>query len=235
MIGPFALVRFDMAGTTVRDDGAVETAFEAALASVGVEPGGGAFARAQEVVRTTMGWSKADVFARLLDPESAGRATEAFAAAYEAFVAAGQVAEIPGAGAVIRGLRAQGVLVCLTTGFAPSTRDALIGALGWSAEIDLALSPADVGRGRPAPDMVLGAMARLGVPDPAGVAVVGDTVSDLEAGTAAGAAAVIGVLSGAHDAVTLAAAPHTALVADVTAVPGVLERGGRGSARVDTK
>ena len=164
MIGPFALVCFDMAGTTVRDDGAVESAFEAALASVGVEPGGAAFARAQEVVRTTMGWSKADVFARLLDPGSAARATEAFATAYEAVVAAGQVGETPGAGAVIRELRARGVLVCLTTGFAPSTRDALIGALGWSTEIDLALSPADVGRGARPPTWCSGPWPASGCP-----------------------------------------------------------------------
>ena len=77
-------------------------------------------------------------------------------------------------------------------------------ALGWRTEVDLALSPADVGRGRPAPDLVLGAMARLGVDDPGAVAVVGDTVSDLEAGHAAGAGAVVGVLSGAHDAAALA-------------------------------
>ena len=83
-------------------------------------------------------------------------------------------------------------------------------------EIDLALSPADVGRGRPAPDLILGAMARLGVDDPAAVAVVGDTVSDLEAGHAAGAGAVVGVLSGAHDEATLDAASPTAVIADVT-------------------
>ena len=151
----------------------------------------------------------------------------AFAAAYEATVAAGKVSEIPGALAVLRHLRAHGVLVCLTTGFAPSTRDALLDALGWRDEVDLALSPADVGRGRPAPDMVLGAMARLGVRQAAAVAVVGDTVSDLEAGTAAGAGAVIGVLSGAHDEAALAAAPHTALLADVTGLAALLERGGR--------
>jgi len=56
------------------------------------------------------------------------------------------------------------------------------------------------------------------------VAVVGDTVSDLEAGTRAGAGAVIGVLSGAHDAATLGAAPHTALIADVSELIGVLSR-----------
>jgi phosphoglycolate phosphatase-like HAD superfamily hydrolase len=74
--------------------------------------------------------------------------------------------------------------------------------------------------------MILAAMVRLGVDDPAAVAVVGDTVSDLESGTAAGAGAVIGVLSGAHDFATLARMPHTALIADITALPAELEAGG---------
>ena len=174
------------------------------------------------VVRQTMGWSKADVFARLLGPTEAAEATRAFAAAYEAIVASGAVGEIPGALQVLRDLRARGVKVCLTTGFAPSTRDALLRALGWQAEVDLALSPADVVRGRPAPDLILGAMARLGVDDPGAVAVAGDTVSDLEAGHAAGAGAVIGVLSGAHDAAALATAAPTAVIDDVTSLIEVL-------------
>jgi phosphonatase-like hydrolase len=222
VIGRFALACLDMAGTTVRDDGAVDAAFAAALDAVGVTSGTPRYARAARVVRETMGWSKADVFATLLDPADASRATAAFAAAYEALVAAGSVTPLPGALDVIRLLRASGVKVCLTTGFAPSTRDALLDALDWGDEIDLALSPADVGRGRPAPDMVLGAMARLGVADPKAVVVVGDTVSDLEAGTAAGAGAVVGVLSGAHDEAQLEAAPHTAIVLDLTGLVALL-------------
>ena len=225
MIGPFALACLDMAGTTVRDDGAVEAAFTSALGAVGIAEGSRRYEEAQVFVRETMGWSKADVFARLLEPGEAEEATAAFAAAYEAIVAAGDVTEIPGARQVLRDLRARGVQVCLTTGFAQSTRDALLRALGWGPEVDLALSPADVGRGRPAPDMILGAMARLGVDDPRAVAVVGDTVSDLEAGHAARAGAVIGVLSGAHDEATLAAASPTAIIPDVTRLLGVLASG----------
>jgi phosphonatase-like hydrolase len=211
VIGPFALVCLDMAGTTVRDDGAVDAAFTTALATIGIGAGSPGFAEAQELVHDTMGWSKADVFAA------------AFAAAYEEIVEAGEVGEVPGALVMIRALRARGVRVCLTTGFAPSTRDALLDVLGWRDEIDLALSPADVGRGRPAPDLILGAMDRLGVDDPEAVAVVGDTVSDLEAGSRAGAGAVIGVLSGAHDESALAAAPHTAIIADITELLPTLE------------
>ena len=227
MIGPYALACLDMAGTTVRDDGAVEAAFTTALAAVGIAPATARYREAQAVVRRTMGWSKADVFATLLEPAEAAAATAAFAAAYEAIVAAGDVSEIPGARQVLRDLRSEGVKVCLTTGFAPSTRDALLDALGWRGEVDLALSPADVGRGRPAPDLVLGAMARLGIDDPAAVAVVGDTVSDLEAGHAAGAGAVIGVLSGAHDEAGLRAASPTAVIADVTGLLDVLGRARR--------
>jgi len=223
MIGRFALACLDMAGTTVRDDGAVESAFDAARASVGIEPGSSRYDEARTLVLETMGWSKADVFAALLDAAAAARATAAFAVAYEEIVARGAVEEIPGARAVLRALRAAGVRVCLSTGFAPSTRDALLGALGWESEIDLALSPADVGRGRPAPDLILGAMQRLGIDDPGAVAVAGDTVSDLQAGTAAHAGAVIGVLSGAHDRATLEKVPHTALIPDITGLIAELQ------------
>jgi phosphoglycolate phosphatase len=215
VIGRFSLACLDMAGTTVRDDGAVESAFEAALVAVGIEPGSRRYDEARALVLETMGWSKADVFAALLDAGAAARATAAFAVAYEQTVAAGGIQEIAGARDVMRELRAAGVQVCLSTGFAPSTRDALLDALGWRSEIDLALSPADVGRGRPAPDLILGAMERLGVEDPSAVAVAGDTVSDLQAGSAAHAGAVIGVLSGAHDRATLEAAPHTDLIPDI--------------------
>jgi phosphoglycolate phosphatase len=224
LIGPFALVVLDMAGTTVRDDGVVDDAFVSALSSVGIEPGNPRFAAAEVYVRDTMGQSKAEVFAALLDPDQAARATEAFARAYEKIVASGRVRPMDGALDVFATLREHGVKVALTTGFAPSTRDALIASLGWGDQVDLALSPADCGRGRPAPDMIFGAMQRLGVADAGAVAVVGDTVSDLEAGTNAGARAVIGVLSGAHDRATLLAAPHTDLIDDITGLIGVLTK-----------
>ena len=142
MIGPYVLACLDMAGTTVRDDGAVEAAFDDALAAVGVARGTLRHDEAHRFVHETMGWSKADVFAELLDTEDTRRATARFASAYEAIVAAGTVEAIDGASDVLRELRARGVRTCLTTGFAPSTRDALLDALGWRADIDLALSPA---------------------------------------------------------------------------------------------
>ena len=72
-----------------------------------------------------------------------------------------------------------GIRVCLATGFSPATRDAIIDTLGWWPLIDLALSPADAGRGRPWPDLPLTALLRLGGGAVSELAVVGDTPSDI--------------------------------------------------------
>ena len=139
MIGPFALACLDMAGTTVRDDGLVDQAFTLALESVGIDPDRDRLESARRYVLDTMGQSKADVFAALLEPAEAARATAEFAAAYESLVASGRASAMPGADDLFAALRAAGVAVCLTTGFAPSTRDALIEMLGWADAIDLAI------------------------------------------------------------------------------------------------
>ena len=62
---------------------------------------------------------------------------------------------------------------------------------------------------KPAPDMLLAACAAVGVA-PARTIIVGDSVADMWMGRAAGAALVVGVLSGASPAALLA--PHADLV-----------------------
>jgi phosphonatase-like hydrolase len=114
------------------------------------------------------------------------------------------------------------VRLCLTTGFSPATRDRIIDTLDWAGNIDLALSPADAGRGRPWPDMILTAVLRLRIDDVAEVAVAGDTTSDLLAGTRSGASVVAGVLTGAHSAEELVEAPHTHLLDSIGDLPGVV-------------
>jgi phosphonatase-like hydrolase len=129
---------------------------------------------------------------------------------------------LPGATEALARLRDQGLRVCLTTGFSAHTQRRILDVLGWDTLTDLALSPADVARGRPYPDMVLTAVLRLGVDDVRQVAVAGDTVSDLLAGTRAGAGLVAGVTTGAHDATALATAPHTHILTSIAALPDVV-------------
>lgn len=223
MTTPLELVVLDMAGTTVLDDGVVEQAFQRAAQRTGVAdrmP----WAEALEYVRVTMGQSKIDVFTHLADGDvaAAERATAAFESAYAEIVREQGVSEIPGAADAIQGLKDAGLRVVLTTGFAPVTRDALIDGLGWSGLVDLALSPVDAGRGRPAPDLVLAALLRTGASAVAAVAVAGDTVSDVESGRRAGAGFVAGVLSGAHDRDALDRAGADAVLSDVTGLRALL-------------
>jgi phosphoglycolate phosphatase len=186
----------DMAGTTVRDDGSVLEAFGAAIATQNLPAA--TFNQAMRDVKSSMGQSKIEVFRRILGSEQAAQqANQAFEDHYAAAVRAGHVTAMPGATEVFKICRDAGIRVCLTTGFSPATRDAIISELGWGDLIDLALSPADAGRGRPWPDLPLTALLFLHGGAVSELAVAGDTASDVESGLRAGAGIVAGVLSGA--------------------------------------
>jgi phosphonatase-like hydrolase len=217
----YTIACLDMAGTTVADDGVVMDAFETAISNRGLSLDG--YERAMKNVRATMGQSKIEVFRRILgDESSALDANEAFENHYERAVRAGAVRPLPGAAETITALRAAGLKVCLLTGFSPSTRDALLDALDWRPLIDLALSPADAGRGRPWPDLPLTALLRLGGGDVRELAVAGDTRSDIESGLRAGAGLVAGVLTGGTPPEELAAAGATHVLDSVLGLPALV-------------
>ena len=199
-----------MAGTTVVDDGLVEQAFTVAVGSLGVVPGNEKFDGMMTHVRATMGESKISVFRHLFAAETQAQAANAaFERAYGDLVAGGSCAALPGAADAIGQLRSAGVRVALTTGFSPTTREAILTALGWADIADIALSPADAGRGRPYPDLALTALLRLRLDDVRTIATVGDTAYDVLAGLRAGASIAAGVLTGAHDEARLRSAGAT--------------------------
>jgi phosphonatase-like hydrolase len=226
---PLELLVCDLAGTTVRDDGVVEQAFQRAAETTDVI-GDTPWDEALDYVRSTMGQSKFDVFTHLAsgDTVKATRATAEFEKAYADLITSGGVEAMPGAEALFEWVRGTGAKVALTTGFSPVTRDAILDRLGWRDLVDLALSPADVGRGRPAPDLILTALIRTSTSSVDRVAVVGDTVSDIESGHNAGAGLVVGVTSGAHDHDALTAAGADAVLANVAELHSQLS-----SARAD--
>ncbi len=216
------LVCLDMAGTTVSDDGVVDRAFGAALDAAGVD-GPGERQAMVEYVGQTMGTSKIEVFRALFGREDRARAANgAFEAAYDDAVRRGDVAPIAGAAHCLEVLRAAGVKLALTTGFSVGTRDLLLDRLGWRPLVDLVLSPADAGRGRPYPDMILTALLRLEVDSVSAVGVVGDTAADMRSGRRAGAAIVAGVLTGSDNAERLQAAGATHVLDSVAVLPDLL-------------
>jgi len=210
------MVAFDVAGTVLNDDGLVIAAFKAAFERTQPELWPTHGAQWTQYALDTMGQSKIDVFTELLgDTNKAEQANIAFEESYVREIAKVGAVSIPGAQEIFAYLRSQGIAVALTTGFSRSTLDTLITELGWRDLIDVSVTPGEAGRGRPHPDMLEKAAAAAGATHPANVIVLGDTASDMKAGVAFGAGQVIGVLTGAHDELTLHDAGATTVVNSV--------------------
>ncbi|NMH96365.1 HAD family hydrolase [Pseudonocardia acidicola] len=214
----------DMAGTTVADDGMVFDAVRTALRAVRIVPEGPRFPALRRQAEATMDRSTIAVFGELLDGDMhrARRANAAFEACFETQLRAGRIHEVPGARAAMSALRAAGLTVVLSSGFAPAVRDALIAALGWSDVVDLLVCPADVdGRGLPDPAMLLAAAASVDA-DPAEVVAAGDATSGMLAARRAGTGLAIGVRTGAHGERALRAAGADDVIDSVADLPALL-------------
>ncbi|WP_433413568.1 phosphonatase-like hydrolase [Microtetraspora malaysiensis] len=234
------LVVLDMAGTTVEEHGAVYQALAEAVTAAGGRP-------TEADIQRWMGASKREAITRLLaestghDPDEAtvDAAFADFRARLDKAYRDRPPTPLPGVPEALARIRAAGVKVALTTGFDREVTTALLATLGWrvapgAAPVDGAVDVADgvvidasvcvddVPTGRPAPYMIFRAMEATGVWDVARVAVAGDTVRDLQAGTNAGARLVVGVLTGKLDAVGLGAERHTHLLPGVADLPELL-------------
>ncbi|MEJ7891909.1 MAG: phosphonatase-like hydrolase [Solirubrobacteraceae bacterium] len=212
----------DIAGTTVQEHGAVYAALQDAVNAAGGDVDRPAVARwmgadKQEAVRALLGSLATDELVEQAHADFSSRLADAYEQrSPEPFAG---VAELIGE------LRADGVRVALTTGFDRAIAEPLLASIGWDRDtVDALVCADEVAAGRPAPYMVFRAMERCGVHRVDRIAVVGDTVLDLRAGTSAGAAAVIGVLTGGVDVAVLGAERHTHLLPGLADLPGVLEQ-----------
>jgi len=222
------LVVFDMAGTTVHDDDAVNRCLCAALAGAGVKV-------SRDEVNEVMGTPKPIAIALLLErrkyhgasapPAEVTSIHDDFLQRMIAFYRADPaVREVDGASEVFRQLRRAGVKVALDTGFSRDIVDAILHRLGWSGNdlLDATVASDEVPRGRPHPDLLFRAMKLTGATDARRVAKVGDTPSDLQEGHSAGCGFVIGVTNGSHTRRQLESHPHTHLVENLRELPGLI-------------
>ena len=224
---PVSLVCCGLIGTTVTDNGMVERAYAEAIATQGVVTGTTAYARCMAGVHRSRGQSTIGVL-RSLFPESQARAQAAqlaFDRSYSAAVARTGVVAMPGAEQAIDKLRGTGARVCLISGFSQRLLGLVIDTLGWWDRIDLALSPDEVPRGCPWPDLVLAAMLRLGVNDVRDAIVAHGTESGVLSGRRSGVGAVVGVLTGTHTTERLRRAGASHVLGSVSELPDLLAAG----------
>lgn len=216
------LVVFDMAGTTVQAADQVPAAFQQAFQQFGVT-------LSDEEIRSVRGRSKREAISDLLTrhlgladlprltPEVYSKFQRILMERYETQ----GVEPVDGAGETFEWLKIRDVKVALSTGFDRALTALLLRIVGWDKSLDVVVCNEDVPRGRPAPYMVFRAMEWTGCECVHRVAVVGDTVSDLQAAYNAGARWRIGVLSGAHSETQLKSCPYSEIITSVKELPSV--------------
>lgn len=220
------LVVFDMAGTTVRDDDAVNTCLRQALAKHA--------AVSRDEVNAVMGLPKPIAIQELLKSKGKSGGTALVESIHSDFLQrmlshyrthAG-IEPMPHTDETFARLKKAGVRLALDTGFSRPIVDAILERLGWrkGGILDATVASDEVARGRPHPDLILKAMEQTGINDAAHVAKVGDTPSDLLEGTAARCGLVVGVTNGTHTRQQLAVHPHTHLIGNLSELtPLILE------------
>jgi phosphoglycolate phosphatase len=218
---PVSLVCCGLIGTVVTDGGMVDRAYAEAIATQGVVTGTTAYARCMAQVHQQRGQSTVDVLQTMF-PESQARGQAAHLALDRSFCdAVGRMGATPAPGAVaaMERLASAGIRICLITSFSRRVMTVVLDTLSWWDRIDLALSPEDVPRGSPMPDLILAAMLRLGVTDVRETAVAYDTQSGILSARRAGAGIVAGILGGTHSGDRLRQAGATHLIHGIAELP----------------
>ncbi|MBL7728251.1 MAG: HAD hydrolase-like protein [Dinghuibacter sp.] len=212
---PIQLAVFDMAGTTVYDNGNVAEAFVSAFKHFGLTIG-------QEAATRVMGYRKKEAIRLLLDEqgilvpandhELVERVHDQFIQQMIAYYEhTPDLKEQRGAGDLFRWLQSEHIQVALNTGFVKAITDTILRRLGWHEHpaINAVISSDEVPNGRPFPDMIYMLMEKTGVTEKAAVLKIGDTVVDMLEGKNAGCGLVVGITAGAGRRAELeAVGPH---------------------------
>ena len=223
------LVVFDLAGTTVKDDRNVHKVLQKALAKHGVTV-------SLEDCNDVMGLPKPIAIRDLLERRYEGsrpvttawineihnRFVEEMILFYKTDPSVG---EKEGVSDTFRKLKANNMKVVVDTGFDRQITDPLLDRLGWKSEalIDGSVTSDEVERGRPYPDLIFRAMELTNVSDASQVVKVGDTISDMHEGQAAGCGMVVGVTTGAFSREVLSEAKPTHLIEQLPQLLDILD------------
>ncbi|HEV2482510.1 MAG TPA: HAD-IA family hydrolase [Puia sp.] len=224
------LVVFDIAGTTVRDNGSVADAFIAAFRDFGFE-------MPRDEVKKVMGFRKMDAITLLLgkfapahkdDEQLIDRIHIRFIDTMIAFYRDDQeLAPFPHAEKLFAELHKRGIKVALNTGFTRSITDAILHRLRWderSPLIDQTICSDEVPFGRPHPDMIKTLVRDLEISSASHVLKVGDTEVDVEEGRNAGCGIVVSVTTGAYTREQLEGYKPDFIIDDLSELLPIIEK-----------
>ena len=217
------LIVLDVGGTIIEDRGDIPALLHSALAHHGIE------VTAAEIAQVR-GASKREVVRKFVEQKSPAQADRDKLASeiYQEFSRQlsdvyRSVPPIAGAEETFRKLARAGYQLATSTGFDRDITTQIFRRLKWEHYFVASMTSDDVVLGRPAPYMLFHAMEAARVENVAEVMAVGDTPLDLQAANNAALHGVVGVLTGAGTAETLAREPHTHILPSVAELPGVLQ------------
>jgi phosphonatase-like hydrolase len=229
-MGSVQLVVFDIAGTTVRDNGSVAEAFLSAFRDFD-------FTIPVGDIKKVMGFRKMDAIVLLLEKFAPDVKDDDFLIdrihtrfidkMIEFYRNDETLAPFPNAESVFSALKARGIKIALNTGFTRSITDTILHRLRWderSPLIDRVICSDEVAHGRPHPDMIKTLMDELSIVSPEGVLKVGDTEVDVEEGRNAACGTVVSVTTGAYTRDQLASYGPDFIIDDLQELLPIIEQ-----------
>lgn len=196
------LVVFDMIGTVLHDDHAIEKSLLAAFQSMDL------FVDPQQIV-SVMGMEKREAIHTLCqhltiqDPSLVENIYLEFQHQLRRLYMHEHLpAPFSDAEEVFAWLNQNHIQVALNTGFDRAITHFILQQTGWinHAHIQAVVSAEDVQHGRPHPDMIRHLMQLTGVNEASRVMKIGDTPMDIQEGRNAGCGCVVAVTTGSFDA-----------------------------------
>ncbi len=201
---PIKLAVFDMAGTTIKDNSNVASAFLEAFFIHGFDQ------VTLEEAQEKMGYPKPLAIRDILEKHVSGDleiSQGLVDAIHSTFVKnmiayyrnTEGIAPMEDAEEVFRELQKLGVIIGLDTGFGREITDAILERVGWKNTplLDITVCSDEVENGRPYPDMIHTMMEMFDIIDPREVIKIGDTEVDVNQGHNTGCLMSIAVTTGA--------------------------------------
>lgn len=197
------LVVFDIAGTTVKDNGEIAISFQNAMKEFG-------YTIPVEKIYPLMGYKKTGAIKIMLEefePDQSLINDEVINSIHDRFVElmveyyyeTTELQPFENAENMFAWLKDRNVKIGLDTGFFTDITNVIIEKLGWlnNGLVDYVVSSDEVSEGRPSPLMIEKMMQQAGITDPKKIIKLGDTEVDISEGKNAGCLYSIGVTTGA--------------------------------------
>lgn len=203
MVHNIQLMIFDIAGTTVKDNGEITKAFKDAMRQFGYDI-------PAEKIYLLMGYKKPDAIRMMLNENEPDISKitpmliEKIHAQFKSLMIqyyqnTEDLQPLPNAEKIFEHFHKQDVKIGLDTGFSHEITEVIMEKLGWlkDGKVDYVVSSDEVIAGRPTPYMIQNMMKKACITNPKSVVKTGDTEVDVQEGKNAECLYSIAVTSGA--------------------------------------